>query len=427
MAKIAHTLLLAAVDVGSSKICAMIALDRPGQALEVIGIGHTTAGGIRSGVVVDLEAAQYAIGRAVQEAEDATGERLTSVLINISGGGIESQRLVVHRNIEDEEITSADMSALLATAVPETAAAERLLLHKIAVQYTLNDTIVVDDPKGMAAQRLSADAHLVHTDRTVATTLVRAVRGCHLEVASVVASPYASALSCLVEDERQLGATVIDMGAGTTTVAVFQGGVLIYLASIPVGGHHITMDIARGLSTSVVDAERIKVSHGSALANTLDDRDILEIPIVGETDKTHTSHVPRSYLTRIIQPRIEETFEMVRALLEEAGLDRATGRLVVLTGGGAQLPGVRDAAAQILEKKVRLGRPYGLAGLPAECQGAAFATVTGLLRYAQMPPVDAMRLPTASRRRREGTSVGGSVSMGGSRLAKAVGWLRENF
>ena len=424
MAKIAHTL-LAAVDVGSSKICAMIALDRPGQPMEIVGIGHAASGGVKGSVVVDLDAAQHAIGRAVQEAEDATGERLTSVVINISGGGITSQRMLVHRNIEDEEITVMDTAALLATAVPE-AVAERLLLHKLAVQYTLNDTIVVDDPKGMTAQKLSADVHLVHTDKTVATTLVRAVRGCHLEVASLVASPYASALSCLVEDERQLGATVIDMGAGTTTVAVFQGGVLLYLAAIPVGGHHITMDIARGLSTSVVDAERIKVLHGSALANTLDDRDILEIPIVGETDKTHTSHVPRSYLTRIIQPRIEETFEMVRALLEAAELDRAAGRLVVLTGGGAQLPGVRDAAAQILEKKVRLGRPYGLAGLPAECQGAAFATVTGLLRYAQMPTADSVRLPNANRRRRD-SAAARAVPLGGSRLARAAVWLRENF
>jgi cell division protein FtsA len=162
------------------------------------------------------------------------------------------------------------------------------------------------------------------------------------------------------------------------------------------------------------------------LANTLDDRDILEIPIVGETDKTHTSHVPRSYLTRIIQPRIEEPIEMVRALLEAAELDRAAGRLVVLTGGGAQLPGVRDAAAQILEKKVRLGRPYGLAGLPAECQGAAFATVTGLLRYAQMPTADSVRLPNANRRRRD-SAAARSVPLGGSRLARAVGWLRENF
>ncbi|MCE2964453.1 MAG: cell division protein FtsA [Alphaproteobacteria bacterium] len=415
MAKAGHNT-LAAIDIGTAKICAMVALTRDGGLPpEVIGIGHAASEGLRGSSIIDMDAAESAIARAMQEAEDSAGCRVNSVLINISAGNITSERIDVSRSITGDEVTGADVAATLAGAEPKTPG-ERLLLHKLPLDYTLNDNLSVKEPRGMMARKLAATVHVATVERTVAASLLRAVRRCHLEVSSLVASPYASALSCLVDDEMQLGTTLVDMGAGSTTLAVFQGGHLLHLASIPLGGHHITKDIAYGLSTTLADAERFKVLHGSALANTLDDRDILDIPIVGEMDKTHTSHVPRSYLTRIIQPRVEETLEKLRATLDDAGLDKSAGRLVVLTGGASQLPGVRDAAAQILDKKTRLGKPQGFHGLPAEYQGAAFSTVTGLLRYARLPNHDVVRLPIATR------SGEGKLS-----ISKAIGWLRENF
>jgi len=230
-----------------------------------------------------------------------------------------------------------------------------------------------------------------------------------------VISPYASALSCLVDDEKDLGVTLVDMGGGTTTIAVFYDGQIVFGDSIPVGGGHVTNDVARGLSTPVVHAERMKILYGSAIPAQSDDNEIIDVPLVGEDNHNHPNHVPRSILTGIIRPRIEETFELVRERLETSGADRVSGRRLVLTGGASQLHGVPEMAGQVLEKQVRVGRPLRISGLAEATSGPAFSTCAGLLRYGVEKYAGTLN----------DTPVSDSVPSG--RIARFGQWLKESF
>jgi cell division protein FtsA len=206
-----------------------------------------------------------------------------------------------------------------------------------------------------------------------------------MAVDGVVISPLAAGLAVLADDERELGATVIDMGGGTTTIGVFAEGELVFCDSIPIGGIHVTNDIARGLTTPTAHAERMKTLYGHATATASDRQELIDVPQVGENDPGSFAQVPRSLLMGIIQPRLEEVFEMVRARLEHAGFDKVGGRRVVLTGGASQMPGTRELAQLILDKQVRLGRPVALPGLPDAALSPAFSVAMGLLIYATQP------------------------------------------
>jgi cell division protein FtsA len=237
----------------------------------------------------------------------------------------------------------------------------------------------------------------------------------HLEIDALVVSPYAAGLACLVEDEIALGVTVIDMGGGTTTIGVFFDGNLIHADYVPVGGCHVTNDIARGLSTPVAHAERMKALFGSAISSSTDERETIAVPQVGEEDEGHVNHVPKSLLVGIIAPRIEETFELVRNRLEASGFDKVAGRRVVLTGGACQLHGVREFAGLILDKQVRIGRPQRITGLAEATGGPAFSTTVGLLHFALSE-------------RAEVAHGGRRPPRAPNRLVDRLGhWLRENF
>ena len=228
-------------------------------------------------------------------------------------------------------------------------------------------------------------------------TIVLRSGAAHLELEALVVSPYAAGLSCLVEDEVGLGVTVIDMGGGTTTIGVFFDGNLVFADSVPVGGGHVTNDIARGLSTPIAHAERMKTLFGSAISASTDEREMIAVPQIGEEEEGHVNHVPKSLLVGIIAPRIEETFELVRDRLEESGFDKLAGRRVVLTGGACQLHGVRELAALILDKQVRIGRPMRVAGLAEATQGPAFSPTAGLLHFAMSERAESPRPTPASR------------------------------
>jgi cell division protein FtsA len=245
--------------------------------------------------------------------------------------------------------------------------------------------------------------------------LAHCIGRCHLEIAGLVVSPYAAGLACLVEDESDLGVTVIDMGGGTTSIAVFYDGNLVFTDSVPVGGGHVTNDIARGLSTPVAHAERMKTLYGSAIASAADERELITVPQVGEEDETQANHVPRSLLVGIISPRLEETFEMVRDRLESSGFDKIAGRRVVLTGGACQLPGTRELAALILDKQIRIGRPLRIEGLAEATGGPAFSTSAGLVHFALSE-----RAETPQRGRALTEEPGGLFVRFGH-------WIRENF
>ena len=267
------------------------------------------------------------------------------------------------------------------------------MLHAAPVSYRLDSNRGISSPLGMYGERLGVDVNAISVDPGPLRNLANCIDNCHLNVHGFVISPYAAGRAVLVDDERELGVTCIDMGGATTSVCVFIEGSLVFADVVPVGGMHVTNDIARGLSTPVAHAERMKTLHGNALPSLCDDREMVPVPLVGERGRDTVTEVPKSMLTGIIQPRLEETFEMIRDRMKASGFARLAGRRAVLTGGASQLVGVRELAASTLDRQVRLGYPQKLPGIPEKAKGPAFAVTGGLLDYAVSPDADTVSLP----------------------------------
>lgn len=424
---------VAALDVGSSKIACFIARTDSDAPPRVIGIGHHLSEGMRHGSIANMDALQQAISAAVVTAEQMAGENIERVTVNIVGSQLLSQTVDLELPLNGREVTENDLHRVITqgqTLSHEESQGQALeLIHTLPVSYAIDNQKGIRDPVGMTGSVLHTQLHLVSAAFGPARTLVAAIARCHLEVEKLVAAPYASGLACLVEDEMDLGSLVIDMGAGTTSISVFFDGSVVYCDGIPVGGAHVTNDIARGLTTSLVHAERLKTLYGNAIPSSMDEREIIDVPLVGEEAPENANHVPKSHLIRIIQPRLEEIFEMVRARMDKSGFQEAAGRRVVLTGGASQLPGVRELAQRVLDKQVRLGRPLRVArpashtnknirasitGLAEATSGPAFSTTAGLLAVAMQPELAAS----------------GSISdfVGNGNVLGRVGqWVRHNM
>ncbi|MFN3232857.1 MAG: cell division protein FtsA [Alphaproteobacteria bacterium] len=410
--------LIAALDVGSTKVCCFIARVDEHGGIKVEGIGHQVSEGIKSGAVVDLNAVEASVRAAADAAERMSGETMRRVFVNVSTGAPRSDAVHVEVKIAGHQVGDNDIRRALEEARRQAEAPEREVLHTVPVTYSIDGSRGIDDPRGMYGDRLGVDIHIV----TATTGPLRNLQLCmdrgHLGIAGVCASGYASGLSCLVEDERDMGVTLIDMGGGTTSIAVFMEGALVYTDVVPIGGQHVTNDIARGLLTSTIDAERLKTLFGSALRSASDDHEMITVVQVGEASQEDQSQtLPRAMLTGIIQPRVEEIFESVHERLISSGFDQAVGKRVVLTGGASQLQGVRELASRILNKQVRLGKPIEIDGLAEATVGPAFATCAGLLAYAAQgvahkgPLTAAMLVPEEPR----------------STVARVGRWFRENF
>jgi cell division protein FtsA len=269
----------------------------------------------------------------------------------------------------------------------------------------------------MIARRFGIDMHVASVDVFVVRNLMLAVERCHLAVEALVASPYVAGLSALADDEADLGAAVVDLGAGTTSIAVFAGGRFVHVDGFTLGGRHVTTDLAKGLNASLADAERIKTLYGTVLAGGADERDMITIPPVGQDERETPQFVPRSALIRIIKPRVEEILEMVRDRIAASPFAAEPSGHVILTGGASQMSGIGDLAARILNRQVRIGRPLGISGLPEEAKGPAFAAATGLLVYPQV----AHREHFQQRRTRSARPGAGGY------IARVGRWLRESF
>jgi cell division protein FtsA len=379
--------IVAALDVGSSKIACFIArtIDDEGH-FEILGIGHQASAGIKKGTVSDLEDAEIAIRNTVHAAENMAadvmrGYPLREVIVNVSGVYSRSNNLRVGVRMQGHEVVDNDIQRALSKAQEDNVTSNKELIHTIPTAYTIDGHNGIRDPRGMYGQNLEVDINLVTADRGALRNIATCIEHSHLDIAALCVSPYASGLSSLVEDEMDLGCTVIDMGGGVTSMAVFKGGKMIFCDAIPLGGKHVTSDIARGLTTTIADAERLKALYGGAIVSSADETELIDVPQLGEEHHSHPNHVPRSLLVGIIQPRLEEILEIVRAKLDDSGVGAAAGRRVVLTGGASQLPGMRDLGQMILDKKVRLGRPIRVDGLAEAVNGPAFSTTAGLLTY----------------------------------------------
>jgi cell division protein FtsA len=406
---------IAALDIGSSKISCLIGKIEDSGRPTIVGIGHQLSRGVKNGTIVDMDEAEMAILTAVHAAEKMSAETIDEVVVNLSGGYPASQTVGVEVAIAGHEVGDADLRRVLEHGRAIDVGPDRQVVHSIPVGYTIDGNRGIRDPRGMYGDRLGVTMHIVTAAAGAARNIATCVNRCHLEVSALVVSPYASGLATLVEDEKDLGVTVIDMGGGTTGIAVFFDGQVVFTDTIAIGGNHVTSDIARGLSTPLVHAERMKTLYGSALTSPSDERELINVPQIGEDGSGSPNQVAKSILVGIIQPRLEETFELVRARLEASGFDKIAGRRVVLTGGAAQLTGARELAQLVLDKQVRMGRPIRIAGLAESTAGPAFSTAAGLIAYAMRREAELRPQLRPERAHAQGL------------FLRVGGWLRENF
>jgi cell division protein FtsA len=418
------------LDVGSTKICCLIARLTPAEgggtgeairrrthAVEVVGFGHQRSRGIKSGVVVNLDAAEQAIRLAVDAAERMAGVTVDSLIVSLSAGRLQSEAYSASVTIAGRSVEEADIGRVLAAGRRHSVSPGRSIVHALPIGYSLDADSAIADPLGMVGRRLGVDMHMVTADAQPVGNLELAINRCHLSLERPVASPFASGLAVLVDDEAELGCACIDFGGGTTTIAVFMKGEFVHADAIAIGGQHITTDIARGLSTRIEDAERLKTMFGSALPSPADEREIISVQPIGEADEP-ANQLPRSALNRIIRPRIEEILELVRDRLNASGFAALVGRRMVLTGGGSQLTGLVEAGRRVLARNVRIGRPLGVAGLPEVAKGPAFATAAGLLVYPQVARMDQIEAGRGHHFAMTGT---------GGYFARVGQWIRESF
>jgi cell division protein FtsA len=417
--------IVAILDIGTSKIVCVIARLRPqspqdtlrhrSHGVQVLGIGHTEARGIKAGAVINLAQAEAAVRHAVDLAERAASVQLESVILSVSSGRIGSELYSATINVAGS-ITENDISSVLTAGSYHSVRDGRVLLHSLPIGYALDGGRGIAEPRGMLAREFGVDMHAVTCDITAARNLMLVVERCHLTVETMVAASYAAGLSVLADDEAEIGAALVDMGAGTTTAAVFSSGRFVHADSFALGGHHVTMDIARGLNTPVAEAERIKTLHGSVIGGSSDERDMISVPRVGEDEQEPPQFVSRANLVRIIKPRVEEILEMVRDRLADSPFSAEPRARVIFTGGASQLTGLPELAANILNRPVRIGRPLGISGLPDAAKGPAFAVAAGLLVYPQAAHLEHFE-PRRTRQLMTGTGY----------IARVGRWLRESF
>lgn len=421
-----RTAMVASLDVGSSKIACMIARLKPSppnealrgrtHAVELIGYSQIQSRGVKAGSVVDLAECEKAVRHAVALAERMAKVRVESVLLSVSGGRLHGQLVEAAADIRGGSVTSDDISRVTSAGMRHAAGAGRTVLHALPVGYALDGVKGIRDPKGMVARQFGVDMNVVTSDATVAKNLMLVVERCHLNVEAMASSPYVAGLSVLTDDEADLGAAVVEMGAGSTTIATYSGGRLVHASGFALGGQHITMDLARGIGACIADAERIKTLYGTVLTGGSDSRELMSVPTAGD-DRETPQIVSRATIANIVRHRAEEIFEMIRDRLADSPFAAEPRARVVLSGGASQLTGTVELATRILNRQVRIGRPLGFGRLPNEAKGASFSVPTGLLVYPQYAHLEHVE-PRRTRQLRTGTD---------GYFGKVGRWLREGF
>lgn len=387
--------ILAALDIGSSKISCLIAETLPAKhkmpggaerkSLKILGLGHQVSRGVRNGSIVDVNEAERAIRLSVDAAERMAQQAISEVFVNVSGGRPQSACYTGHVRVEGSGVSPRDIDTVIASAMASIPASRRTVLHLAPVQYHLDEASGIVAPLGMHGENLSVDLGVVTANSAHLRNLALAIERAHLSVSGYVIAPYAAGKSVLAEDEAVLGTILIEMGGATTGISIFHEGSLIFADSIPIGGMHVTHDIARGLSTTIAHAERMKTLWGSALPTSTDERDMLSVPLLGERGADTVQKVPRAMLTAIIRPRIDEIFEYVAERLNQCPVAHLGGHRVVLSGGASQLTGVCEVASLWLGRQVRPGIPMPVSGMPDAGRHAGFSVAVGLLAHGLKP------------------------------------------
>jgi len=371
--------LLVGIDFGTTKICAVIG-KTTSDGIEIIGIGKQASLGIRKGIVVNIPSTVEALKKAVEVAELMAGVEITHAQCGIAGSHIKSFNSSGVVAIKNKEVGTQDVERAIDAAKAIAIPTDREVLHVIPQEFTINDHDGVKDPIGMTGVRLESKVHVVTGDVASAQNIIKCVNQAGIEVSDIVLEPLASAEAVLTSDEKELGVALVDIGGGTTDIAIYVRGSVVYTGVIPMGGNHITNDIAVGLRTSIQDAERIKVTSGCAMASLLPNEEMIEVPMMGGRK---SKEISRSVLTKIIEPRVEEILSMVSQEISNSGFKHLMSTGIVITGGASLLEGLPELAEFILEMPVRRGAPQGVGGLLDVVNSPMYSTAVGLLMYGK--------------------------------------------
>jgi cell division protein FtsA len=369
------------LDIGTTKICCIvgeIVESGPHNIIDIVGIGTAPSSGLRKGVVINIDSTVESIGKAVEEAELMAGVEIGSVFTGIAGGHIKSFNSNGIVAIKDKEITAQDVQRVIDAAKAVAIPLDREVIHIIPQEYVIDDQDGIRDPIGMNGVRLEAKVHIVTGAVSSAQNIIKCANRAGLNVAEICLEPIASAEAVLSQDEKELGVILVDIGGGTSDIAIFREGALVHTGVLAVGGHHITNDIAVGLRTPMNEAERVKIQHGCAMASLVNPEETIEVPGVGGRKSRVVS---RRLLAEIIEPRVEEMFSLIHREVQKTGhIDLLSGG-VVITGGTTLLEGMPEMAEFIFEMPVKRGIPQGIGGLRDVVNSPKFATAVGLLKY----------------------------------------------
>ena len=368
--------LVVGLDIGTSKVVALVAEVRPDGVLEVLGMGSHESKGLKKGVVVNIESTVSAIQRALEEAELMADCKIASVFTGIAGSHIRSFNSTGMVAIKDREVTALDVDRVIETARAVNIPTDQQILHVLRQEFIIDGQEDVREPIGMSGVRLEVKVHIVTGAVSSAQNIVKCVRRCGLEVNDLILQPLASARAVLSEDEKDLGVCLVDIGGGTTDIAIFTHGAIRHTAVIPIAGDQITNDIAMALRTPTPDAETIKIRHGVSLRQLADANEMVEVPGIGERAPRMMS---RQTLAEVIEPRVEELFSLVQKVLRESGFEELLSSGVVLTGGSATMQGMVELGEEIFHMPVRIGLPVYSGGLADVVRNPRYATAMGLL------------------------------------------------
>ena len=378
MAKRDDDKLIVGLDIGTSKVLAIVGELTPTGEVEIIGVGHHPSRGMKKGVVVNIESTVQSIQRAVEEAELMAGCQIHSVYAGIAGSHISSFNSHGIVAIKDKEVGPGDVERVIEAARALAIPADQKVLHILPQEFIIDKQEGIREPIGMSGVRLEAKVHIVTGAVSAAQNIIKCVRRCGLEVDDIILEQLASSISTLTEDEKELGVCLVDIGGGTTDISVFTEGAIRHTAVIPIAGDQVTNDIAVALRTPTQYAEDIKKKYGCALTQLAHRDETIEVPSVGDRPPRKLS---RQTLAEVIEPRIEELYSLIQAELRRSGFEDVVGSGLVLTGGSAKMEGVVDLAEEVFHMPVRLGVPQYVGGLKGVVQNPIFSTGVGLVLY----------------------------------------------
>ncbi|HQR60487.1 MAG TPA: cell division protein FtsA [Methylophilaceae bacterium] len=368
--------LIVGLDIGTSKIVAIVAELQPEGGLKVIGLGQHVSRGLKKGVVINIDSTVQAIQRALEEAELMADCKITSVFTGIAGNHIKSLNSHGMVKIKDAEVSQADVERVVETARAIALPSDQQILHILTQEFIIDGQEDVREPIGMSGMKLEVKVHIVTGAVSAAQNIVKCVKRCGLEVSDLVLQPLASSVAALTEDEKELGVCLVDIGGGTTDIAVFKQGAIRHTAVVPIAGDQMTNDVAVAFRTPTASAEDIKIKHGCALRQLADPREIVEVPGV---DGREPRQLSVQTLAEVIEPRVVELYEFVLNELRRSGMEEMIASGIVITGGSSLMKGMVELGEEIFHMPVRLGLPRHVGGLSEVVSNPRYATGVGLL------------------------------------------------